>query len=99
MGEQVAFNKDFHCNVVLHINESGEYYPVTQCLDKYILIKGQYLPIGNTLQYPKRWGRKKGALHLLDFRIADKLKVLEDAQRELDMLTACRDKVLGWDDK
>jgi hypothetical protein len=96
MGEQVAFNKDMHCNVVLHINESGEYYPVTQCIDKYTLIKGEYLPIGNTLQYPKRWGRKRGALELLNFRIADKQRVLADAQKELEMLTACRDKVNEW---
>ncbi len=96
---QVANNRGEHCNVFLHLNESGGYYPVTQCNDKWTLIKGEYLPIGNTLQYPKKWGRKKGALHLLDFRIADKLKVIEDAQKELELLTACRDGVLEWPDE
>ena len=96
MGEQVANNKGEHCNVELHINESGEYYPVTQCMDKYTLIRSDYKPFGNTLQYPKKWGRKRGALELLEFRIADKERVLADAQQELELLTACRDKVNEW---
>ena len=96
MGEQVANNKGEHCNVELHINESGEYYPVTQCMDKYTLIRSEYKPFWNTLQYPKKWGRKKGALELLNFRIADKERVLADATKELELLTACRDKVNEW---
>ena len=96
MGEQVANNKGEHCNVELHINESGEYYPVTQCMDKYTLIRSEYKPFGNTLQYPKKWGRKKGALELLNFRIADKERVLADATKELELLTACRDNVNEW---
>jgi hypothetical protein len=96
MGEQVANNKGEHCNVELFINEQGEYYPVTQCMDKWTLIRSEYKPFGNTLQYPKKWGRKKGALELLEFRIADKQRVLADAQMELELLTACRDKVNEW---
>jgi hypothetical protein len=96
MGEQVANNKGEHCNVELFINEQGEYYPVTQCMDKWTLIRSEYKPFGNTLQYPKKWGRKKGALELLNFRIADKQRVLADAQLELELLTACRDKVNEW---
>ena len=96
MGEQVANNKGEHCNVELFLNEQGEYYPVTQCMDKYTLIRSEYIPFGNTLQYPKKWGKKKGALELLNFRIADKQRVLADAQMELELLTACRDKVNEW---
>ena len=96
MGEQVANNKGEHWNVELHINESGEYYPVTQCMEKYTLIRGEDKPFGNILQYPKKWGRKKGALELLEFRIADKERVLADATKELELLTACRDKVREW---
>ena len=96
MGEQVANNKGEHCNVELFINEQGEYYPVTQCMDKYTLIRSEYIPFGNTLQYPKKWGKKKGALELLNFRIADKQRVLADATKELELLTACRDKVNEW---
>ena len=96
MGEQVANNKGEHCNVELFLNEQGEYYPVTQCMDKYTLIRSEYKPFGNTLQYPKKWGKKKGALELLNFRIADKQRVLADAQMELELLERCRDKVNEW---
>jgi hypothetical protein len=99
MGEQVANNKGEHCNVELFLNEQGEYYPVTQCMDKWTLIRSEYKPFGNTLQYPKKWGRKKGALELLNFRITDKQRVLADAQKELDLLTVCRDKVNEWPDE
>jgi len=99
MGEQVANNKGEHCNVELFLNEQGEYYPVTQCMDKWTLIRSEYKPFGNTLQYPKKWGRKKGALELLNFRITDKQRVLADAQMELELLTACRDKVNEWPDE
>ena len=99
MGEQVANNKGEHCNVELFLNEQGEYYPVTQCMDKYTLIRSEYIPFGNTLQYPKKWGKKKGALELLNFRIADKQRVLADAQMELELLERCWDKVNEWPDE
>jgi hypothetical protein len=99
MGEQVANNKGEHCNVELFLNEQGEYYPVTQCMDKWTLIRSEYKPFGNTLQYPKKWGRKKGALELLNFRITDKQRVLADAQMELELLERCRDKVNEWPDE
>ena len=97
MGEQIANNRTEHCNVVLHTNDTGEYYPVINRLDKPTLIRGEYIPIGNTLQYPKNWGRQKGATTLLEYRIADKLKVLEDTKLELEKLTACLEKVKEWD--
>jgi hypothetical protein len=97
MGEQIANNRAEHCNVVLHTNELNEYYPVINRLDKHTLIRGEYIPIGNTLQYPRNWGRKLGATTLLEYRIADKLKVLEDVKLELEKLTACLDKVKEWD--
>jgi hypothetical protein len=97
MGEQIANNRAEHCNVVLHTNELNEYYPVINRLDKHTLIRGEYIPIGNTLQYPRNWGRKRGATTLLEYRIEDKLKVLEGVKLELEKLTACLDKVKEWD--
>jgi hypothetical protein len=97
MGEQVAWNKCEHCNVVLHENEQGEYYPVVNRLNKFTLIRGEYYPIGNHFQYPRNWGRKKGAIVLLEHRIEDKRKQLEEAQQELAKLTACLEKVQHWD--
>jgi hypothetical protein len=67
-------------------------------MDKQTLIRGEYIPIGNTFQYPKNWGRKKGAMILLEHRIADKQKQLDEAAFELAKLSACLDKVKDWDE-
>jgi hypothetical protein len=99
MGEQIAYNKCEHCNVELFTNDAGEYYPVVNRLDKHTLMRGEYIPIGNRFQYPRNWGKKKGATILLETRIADKIKVLEDTQKELSKLQACLEKVQEWDEK
>ena len=96
MGEQIAYNKCEHCNIELHTNDAGEYYPVINRMDKFTLIRGEYIPIGNRFQYPRNWGKRKGATILLEHRIADKERVLADAQRELEKLTACLEKVSEW---
>ena len=96
MGEQIANNRTMHGNIQLHENESGEYYPVVEWDEVPKLVRGEYIPIGNKIQFPKKWGRKRGALELLNFRIADKERVLADATKELELLTACRDKVREW---
>ena len=98
MGEQVAYNKCEHCNVELHTNDAGEYYPVVNRLDKHTLMRGEYIPVGNHLQYPRNWGKKKGATILLQTRIEDKLRVLKDTQEELSKLQACLEKVNEWDE-
>lgn len=96
MGEQVAYNKCEHCNVELHTNDSGEYYPVVNRMDKFTIIRGEYHPVGNHFQYPRNWGKRKGAMVLLETRIEDKIKVLRDTELELEKLTACLDKVKEW---
>jgi hypothetical protein len=98
MGEQIANNRAEHCNVVLHTNDANEYYPVINRMDKQTLIRGEYIPIGNTFQYPKNWGRRKGAMILLETRIADKQKQLIEAQTELAKLSACLEQVKEWDE-
>jgi hypothetical protein len=98
MGEQIANNRAEHCNIQLHTNESGEYYPVVNRMEKHTLIRGEYIPIGNHFQYPKNWGKRKGAIILLEHRIRDKQKQLLEAESEITKLTACLDKVKEWDD-
>jgi len=98
MGEQIANNRAEHCNIELHTNELGEYYPVVNRMEKHTLIRGEYIPIGNHFQYPKNWGKRKGAITLLEHRIRDKQKQLIEAESEIAKLTACLDKVKEWDD-
>lgn len=97
MGEQIANNRCEHCNVVLHTNDANEYYPVINRMDKQTLIRGEYIPIGNTFQYPKNWGKRKGAMILLETRIEDKRKQLIEAEIELAKLSACLEQVKEWD--
>ena len=97
MGEQVAYNKCEHCNVELHTNDAGEYYPVVNRLDKFTIIRGEYIPIGSRLQYPTKWGRKKASITLLEHKIADKEKQLHEAQTELAKLSECLTKVQDWE--
>ena len=98
MGEQVANNKCEHCNVELFTNDAGEYYPVVNRLEKWTLIRGEYHPIGNRFQYPRNWGKRKGAITLLEHRIEDKQKQLDEVVSELAKLSACLDKVKEWDE-
>jgi hypothetical protein len=97
MGEQIANNRAEHCNVVLHTNDANEYYPVINRMDKQTLIRGEYIPIGNTFQYPKNWGKRKGAMILLETRIEDKRRGLIEAEIELAKLSACLEQVKEWD--
>ncbi len=95
---QVAYNKAPHSTCELFTNDSGGYYPVCQRIETPGLIRSEYIPIGSRLQYPTKWGRKRAALHLLEFKIKDCQKQLQDAQSELAKLERCLSDVQGWDD-
>ncbi|NBV14915.1 MAG: hypothetical protein EBS07_12755 [Sphingobacteriia bacterium] len=79
-------------------NLQGEYYPVTDCQGKLNLIRSEYHPIGNRLQYPKKWGRKRAATLLLEHKIKVERDTIESAQAELAKLERCLSDVQGWDD-
>ena len=96
MGEQVAWNKCEHCNVVLHENEAGEYYPVVNRIEKFTLIRGEYIPIGSRLQYPRNWGKQKGATILLEHKITDIKRTILNAETELAKLERCLSSVKEW---
>ena len=95
---QIAWNKAAHSTCELFENESGEYYPVCQRIETPSLIRSEYIPIGSRLQYPNKWGRKRAATHLLEFKIADAKKQIADAQTELEKLERCLSAVQRWDD-
>ena len=95
-GEQVAYNRTMHGTIQLFENEAGEYYPVISWDDKPNLVRSEYYPIGNRMQFPKVWGRKYGATTLLNHILEDKRKQLADAQREIAKLERCLSEVEGW---
>jgi len=87
MGEQVANNRTLHCVMELFTDEKGDYYLVTQPQSRPALIKGEYLPIGNRLVYPKKWGRRKAAEVLITHMIKDMESVIKGATDRLEKLT------------
>jgi hypothetical protein len=99
MGEQIANNRCEHCNVVLHENEAGEYYPVVNRMEKHTLIRGEYHPIGSRFQYPRNWGKRKGATILLEHKIEDIKRTILYAETELAKLERCLSNVKEWPDE
>ncbi len=96
--KQVAYNKCPHSTCELHENKEGEYYPVCQPIETPGIIRSEYIPIGRRLQYPTKWGRKRASLHLLEFKIEDAKRELENVQTELAKLERCLSDVQNWDD-
>lgn len=79
-------------------NEAGEYDAVVDRMDTISLIRGEYIPIGVNFHYPKVWGRKYAATKLLEHIMADRKRQIQNAQKELEKLQRCMDKVNDWSD-
>lgn len=60
------------------------------------LVKKEYVPIGNRLVYPKKWGRKKAAEVLLKNLISDSTKVKNLAEDRLEYLNKLQKEVEVW---
>lgn len=98
-GQQVASNTAMHCNMRLFEDSEGEYDAVVDRIEKPTLVRGEYIPIGNSFHYPKQWGRKYAATHLIQYIIADRKKQISLAEAELAKLERCLSKVEKWDEK
>ena len=94
MGSQVANNREMQEVMFLH-EEEGKWYILSEPKSPG-LIKKEYLPIGNRLVYPKKWGRKKAAEVLLNHLISENEKICEAAQERLTYLNELKEGVEGW---
>lgn len=97
-GEQIANNKAMHCNMQLFTDESGQYYPVVDRLDQPTLVRGEYIPVGNRFQYPKKWGRKYAAKVLIEHKMKVQQDIITIAQAELSKLERCLASIQHWSD-
>ena len=95
-GEQVANNRTMHGQIQLFENESGEYYPVVDWDTVPKVVRGEYHPIGNRIQFPKVWGRRYASILLLEHKIADAKRTISNAERELTKLEVCLSNVKEW---
>jgi hypothetical protein len=95
MGEQVANNREMQMVMYLHFDK-GKWYILSEPKSPG-LVKKEYLPIGNRLVYPKKWGRKRAAEVLLHFLIGENKKICEVANSRLEYLNALKGEVEEWD--
>ena len=94
MGEQVANNREEQKVMYLHLDK-GKWYILSEPKSPG-LVKKEYLPIGNRLVYPKKWGRKKAAEVLLEALISDSTKVKNQAEERLEYLIKLNEEVSIW---
>jgi hypothetical protein len=94
MGSQVANNREMQEVMFLH-EEEGKWYILSEPKSPG-LIKKEYIPIGNRLVYPKKWGRKKAAEVLLSHLISENEKICEVAQSRLEYLNNLKVEVDTW---
>ena len=87
--QQVAVNRTLHSLASIVESESGELSVIVQPLDGMKLIRGEYLPLGNRLQFPTKWGKQEGAIHLVEHKIAQQEAIIAQAAEELGKLKAC----------
>jgi hypothetical protein len=97
MAVDIKNTRMMHSIAELHTNPEGEYYVVVvEHNPQPTPIRQTYQPFGYRMQFPKKWGRKRGALSLLDFKIEDQERIINNAQEELKKLRECKDKTLDW---
>ena len=94
MGNQVANNREMQEVMFLH-EEDGKWYILSEPKSPG-LIKKEYIPIGNRLVYPKKWGRKKAAEVLLNHLVSENEKICDAAKERLAYLTSLKDEVDTW---
>mgnify|MGYP001051853044 CR=1 FL=1 len=94
MGEQVANNREAQEVMYLH-QDNGKWYILSEPKSPG-LVKGEYLPMGNRLVYPKKWGRKKAAEVLLNHLIKDNELIKELAEERLVYLNNLSNEVNDW---
>lgn len=99
MGVDINNTRQMHLVAELHTNNDGEYYVVTvRHSDVPTTIRQTYQPFGWKLQYPKKWGRKRGALELLNHKIEDQKRIINNATIELNKLNTCLTQTQNWSD-
>lgn len=94
MGEQVANNREMQEVMYLHHNE-GKWYILSEPKSPG-LVKKEYIPMGNRLVYPKKWGRKKAAEVLLSHLIDDNEKICQTAKERLEVLYKLKEETGAW---
>ena len=89
IGQQIAVNRTAHSVVELHEDSNGEYYAVITPQEGLKLIRGEYLPLGNRLQFPNKWDKGESAVYLIQHKINEQEAIVARASEELSKLQKC----------
>lgn len=96
MGRQVAINKGYHYKSEVFEDDNGDYYVVVIQDSNRTLFKREYYPAGNRMLFPKKWGKKRGAVTLLNHLIESDEILLKKTEERLNKLKACKLQVDMW---
>ena len=94
MGEQVANNRETQEVMYLH-EKDGVWYILSEPKSPG-LVRKEYIPMGNRLVYPKKWGRKRAAEVLLNSLIEDNERICQVAKEKLEILVKLKEEVKDW---
>ena len=75
--------------------EKGKWYILSEPKSPG-LVKKEYIPMGNRLVYPKKWGRKMAAEVLLSHLIEDNEEISRKANERLQYLYSLKEEVTIW---
>ena len=95
MGEQVANNRE--TQEVMYLREKDGVWYILSEPKSPGLVKKEYIPIGNRLVYPKKWGRKRAAEVLLQHLITDNEEMCRKANERLQYLYNLKEDVIKWE--
>ena len=94
MGEQVANNRE--TQEVMYLREKDGVWYILSEPKSPGLVKKEYIPMGNRLVYPKKWGRKRAAEVLLSSLIEDNERICQVAKEKLEILVKLKEEVKDW---
>lgn len=97
MGKQVQNNLEVQLVAEIHKHKDGFYYVTNQPRNHLGKVMGEYIPIGRSLIYPKKWGRKEGTLLLLNHRIQDLETTISSLSEELEGLKKAKEEAETWE--
>lgn len=99
MGKQVADNTEIQYTVTIKISDDGRFYLDFKDRPERGLVKSEYVPVGMSLVFPKKWGKTKGALKLVQTHIDSQEKIIEQAKVNLEGLTTLKKGIedIGFD--
>lgn len=87
-GKQVANNRERQSRLTLHYTDNtNEVYFTDVPLPYEKLIRREYTPLGNMLQYPTKWGKKKAITHFIQWYLKEHTESIKQLTKRVEDFT------------